>query len=162
MTFENNLRTPSRMRFQTFKDDRGLFSPFEVSGFLEVVQANLVFSLPNVVRGMHLQKGEHAQSKLLFVISGEILDAVQNPVTREVLTYPMASGDGLFVPAGWLHGYAALKASKVLYLVDNEYSPGAEAGAHPLKQGIEWRVKSPILSAKDASLPASMPDHLTT
>ena len=80
----------------------------------------------------HLQVGEFAQTKLIKVINGEILDFIVD--IREgsenymmLYMYHMESGDELLVPKGFAHGFITLRDNTIVqYLVDNDYSPESE------------------------------------
>ncbi|MBP8726143.1 MAG: dTDP-4-dehydrorhamnose 3,5-epimerase [Saprospiraceae bacterium] len=129
------------------------------------VQDNEVHSIFGVIRGLHYQKGSAAQTKLVRVIKGTILDVAVD--LREGSPHYMrafstelseANHRQLLIPAGFAHGYAVLSESAVvLYKVDNYYSQQDEAGIHPLDPAlsINWLLppSSRILSEKDLTWP---------
>ena len=140
--------TPKR-----FGDARGYFSEtFKKSEFeahvgkVEFVQDNESFSTHGVLRGLHFQKGEFSQAKLVRVSMGKVLD-VAVELTAE-------SGRQLYIPRGFAHGFVVLSdVAQFQYKVDNVYAPQSEC---TLKfddpaLGIDWRVKPEemLLSAKD-------------
>lgn len=138
-----------------FGDRRGYFFESwnertfaEASNNAHFVQDNQVMSLQGVLRGMHLQTGEHAQSKLLRVISGEIFDVAvdmrPNSPTLHQWYGSHLSGDNhrqMLVPRGFAHGYMVLsETALVAYKCDNFYAPQAEIGLryNDPAIGIEW------------------------
>ena len=109
------------------------------------VQDNESRSSYGVLRGLHFQRGEHAQSKLVRVISGTVLDVAVD--MRQ-----------LFIPRGFAHGFAVLSEEALFqYKCDNCYAPqseGAIAWNDP-QIGIDWRIDpaNVILSEKDSRHP---------
>jgi dTDP-4-dehydrorhamnose 3,5-epimerase len=121
-------------RKKVFPDNRGVFAPLSLKvGGLDWIQSNISFN-PNkfTLRGLHFQVGEFAQTKLIKVINGEILDFIVD--IREgsenymmLYMYHMESGDELLVPKGFAHGFITLRDNTIVqYLVDNDYSPESE------------------------------------
>jgi dTDP-4-dehydrorhamnose 3,5-epimerase len=156
-----------------FRDPRGYFAEsyvrrdFAAAGIAhEFVQDNESLShAPGTVRGLHFQIPPFAQAKLIRVLTGRIFDACvdlrrSSPRYGRHATVELAaeSGDQLFVPAGFAHGFCTLEPdTTVLYKVDAVYSAEHERGiawSDPAL-AIPWPVGSnaAILSAKDAVLP---------
>src|SRR5215469_3597162 len=156
-----------------FGDPRGYFAEtyvrgdFATAGILnDFVQDNESLSrTPGTVRGMHFQIPPFAQAKLIRVLSGRIFDACvdlrrSSPRYGHHATVELSaeSGDQLFVPAGFAHGFCTLEPNTtVLYKVDAVYSAAHERGIawSDAALGIPWPVgpDAAILSAKDAVLP---------
>ena len=121
-------------RKKVFPDNRGVFAPLSLKiGGLDWIQSNISFNPKKyTLRGLHFQVGEFAQTKLIKVINGEILDFIVD--IREgtnnymmLYMYHMESGDELLVPKGFAHGFITLRDNTVVqYLVDNDYSPENE------------------------------------
>lgn len=126
-----------------FKDSRGyFFESYNKESLLShgldynFVQDNQSHSTYGVLRGLHFQEGEHAQSKLVRVLQGEILDVVVDirPDSDTYLKYfsiRLSSSNKLqlLVPKGFAHGFIVLSdTAEVLYKCDNYYHPGAEGG----------------------------------
>ena len=121
-------------RKQVFPDSRGVFAPLSLKvGGLDWIQSNVSFNPKKyTLRGLHFQVGEFAQTKLIKVINGEILDFIVD--IREgsenymmLYMYHMESGDELLVPKGFAHGFITLRDNTIVqYLVDNDYSPESE------------------------------------
>ncbi|HML12198.1 MAG TPA: dTDP-4-dehydrorhamnose 3,5-epimerase [Xanthobacteraceae bacterium] len=156
-----------------FCDQRGYFAEtyvrrdFAAAGIPhEFVQDNeSLSSAPGTVRGMHFQIPPFAQAKLVRVLTGRIFDACvdlrrSSPRYGRHATLELAadSGDQLFVPAGFAHGFCTLEPdTTVLYKVDTIYSAEHERGiawSDPVL-AIPWPVgaEAAVLSAKDAALP---------
>ena len=151
-----------------FNDARGyFFESFSQREFDEAVrrvrfvQDNESRSSRGVVRGLHFQKPPFAQSKLVRVISGAVLDVAVD-IRRGSPTFGRhvaleLSGENhrqVFIPRGFAHGFSVLTESVVFqYKCDNYYSPeseGALAWDDP-DLGIDWKIASSdvILSEKD-------------
>ncbi|WP_438969470.1 dTDP-4-dehydrorhamnose 3,5-epimerase [Nonlabens sp.] len=158
---------------QLFKDDRGFFmESFNARTFkkltrLEVnfVQDNMSQSNYGVIRGLHAQRGEHAQAKLVSVLEGEVLDVAVdlradsntygNVVTAILNT---ENRHQLFVPRGCFHGFAVLsKTATFFYKCDNFYNKEADYGVRHDETSfqIDWKipVDQRVLSEKDLNLP---------
>lgn len=151
-----------------FCDGRGyFFESFSERAFCEqvrpvhFVQDNESKSSYGVVRGLHYQKSPHAQSKLVRVIRGRVLDVAVD-IRRGSPTFGRhvaveLSGDNhrqLFIPRGFAHGFSVLSEEVVFqYKCDNYYAPeceGALAWDDPAL-GIDWQLPADrvILSEKD-------------
>lgn len=151
-----------------FKDERGyFFESFSQREFDEkvrtvrFVQDNESKSSYGVLRGLHFQKPPHAQSKLVRVIKGAVLDVAVD-IRRGSPTFGRhvaveLTGDNhrqFFVPRGFAHGFSVLTDEVIFqYKCDNFYAPqseGALAWDDP-DLGIDWRIPTDkvILSEKD-------------
>lgn len=131
------MEQPILRENKVFEDKRGSFAPLEfrnVGPFnKEWLQSN-VSTNPNkyTLRGLHFQVGEYAQSKLIKVIEGRILDVVVDirkgtETFMKVEMFDMNPGDELLVPKGFAHGFITLEENTIVqYLVDNVYSPENE------------------------------------
>jgi len=161
------------IRPQIFKDNRGyFFESFNQKAFAEItghgfpfVQDNQSFSTKGTLRGLHLQKGEYAQSKLVRVTSGEVLDVAVD-LRKSSSTYGqyhsviLSESNNLqfFIPVGFAHGFVVLSDAAVFqYKCDKYYNRSSEGGIHfadPMLN-IDW--KFPIdelkVSDKDKELP---------
>ena len=155
-----------------FGDDRGyFFESWSQAKFdaavrpVRFVQDNESKSRYGVLRGLHYQKGRHAQSKLVRVVQGAVLDVAVDirrgspTFGRHVAVELTAENKRqLFVPRGFAHGFSVLSGEAVFqYKCDNLYAPqseGAIAWNDPAI-GIDWRIapEDVILSAKDSSHP---------
>ena len=151
-----------------FRDERGyFFESFSQRDFQEkvcrtvFVQDNESKSSYGVLRGLHFQKPPHAQSKLVRVIKGAVLDVAVD-IRRGSPTFGQhvaveLSGDNhrqLFIPRGFAHGFSVLTDEVVFqYKCDNFYAPqseGALAWNDP-DLAIDWRIPADklLLSEKD-------------
>ena len=117
-----------------FKDKRGTFSPLMLDKLNKNwLQSNIsVNPRKYTLRGLHYQKNEFAQAKLIKVISGKILDFVIDLRTvsedyNKLFFFEMSDGDEVYVPRYFAHGFVTLDENTVVqYLVDNDYSPENE------------------------------------
>ena len=155
---------------RVFKDSRGFFFESfnkdkfkDLAGFYnEFIQDNLAFSTQGVVRGLHFQKGDAAQAKLVSCIKGRIIDVAvdlrpDSPTFRQHFAVELTEENHwqLYVPRGFAHGYSVLsETALVQYKVDNVYAPQAEGGIifNDPSLAIDWKVESPIVSDKDLIL----------
>ena len=157
---------------QVFGDARGFFVEtfrkdlFAKNGIpVEFVQDNHSRSAKGVLRGLHYQAAPNEQAKLVRVVRGEAFDAVVDirPGSKtfgrwEGHVLSAENKKMLFVPAGFAHGFLALKEdTEFVYKVSSVYSPQAERGIlwNDPSIGIDWpKTGSPyILSEKDKKYP---------
>lgn len=158
---------------RVFNDARGYFfesynrREFAEKTGLDVsfVQDNESFSSYGVLRGLHFQKGEYAQSKLVRVIEGRVLDVAVD-IRRGSPTFGKwvsveLSGENhrqFFIPRGFAHGFSVLSpTARFQYKCDNFYAPqqeGAIAWNDP-DLAIDWLLPSEdvLLSEKDSRHP---------
>lgn len=155
-----------------FRDARGyFFESWNKTLFgrevkvVDFVQDNESMSSYGVVRGLHYQKGDAAQAKLVRVISGKVLDVAVDirtgsPTFGKYVAVELSDENKLqfFIPRGFAHGFSVLSETVVLqYKCDNVYNPSAEGGIawnDPLI-GIDWKIPEDrvILSEKDTHHP---------
>ena len=155
-----------------FGDHRGWFmeswskKKYEDVGInVEFVQDNESKSRFGVLRGLHFQKPPYAQSKLVRVVKGAVLDVAVDirrgsPTFGQHVAVELTEENHrqLFIPRGFAHGFAVLTDEVIFqYKCDNFYAPqmeGAIAWDDP-DLGIDWKLSPDkvILSAKDAAHP---------
>lgn len=151
-----------------FKDDRGyFFESFSQREFNEkvrkvnFVQDNESKSSYGVLRGLHFQKPPYAQSKLVRVIKGAVLDVAVDirkgsPTFGKYVSVELTEDNHrqFFIPRGFAHGFSVLTDEVIFqYKCDNFYAPqyeGAIAWDDPDLR-IDWRISDNnlILSEKD-------------
>ncbi len=151
-----------------FEDNRGYFyesynqKVFSDAGVeINFIQDNQAKSSFGVVRGLHFQLAPHAQTKLLRVLSGEIIDAVvdirkNSPTYGKAYTILLSAENKkqLLVPKGFAHGYSVIsETAEVFYKCDEFYHKESEGGIawnDPSFQ-IDWRIPTDkiIISDKD-------------
>ncbi|MDT8418623.1 MAG: dTDP-4-dehydrorhamnose 3,5-epimerase [Lutibacter sp.] len=157
-----------------FKDERGyFFESFNQKVFekhlgktIYFCQDNEAKSTKGVLRGLHYQLPPYAQSKLVRVISGKVLDIAVD-IRRSSATFGKyvaieLSGENkhqLFVPAGFAHGYVVLSDEAVFsYKVDKYYHKASEKGIifNDAALQIDWKLplNELIISEKDKIQPA--------
>lgn len=151
-----------------FTDDRGYFFEtyneklFNDNGVTaKFVQDNQSKSSYGVIRGLHFQKGEHAQAKLVRVLQGSVLDvAVDLRAGSETYGKHVAvelsdvNNLQLFIPRGFAHGFSVLSRTAVFaYKCDNLYCKESEGGidCSDPDLGIDWQIPAEdrVLSEKD-------------
>jgi len=155
-----------------FHDERGyFFESYNAHDFestlskIEFVQDNEACSQYGVLRGLHYQIEPFAQSRLVRVVQGCVLDVavdirVNSPNFKRyhAIELSVENKKQLFIPKGFAHGYVVLSESAVLlYKVDHYYSRDHERGIRydDLDLHIDWKIESKAvkLSEKDAGLP---------
>ena len=160
------------LRPRVFGDARGYFyesyseREFErLVGKAEFVQDNESKSRYGVVRGLHFQKPPYAQSKLVRVVSGRVLDVAVDirkgsPTFGQHVAMELDGEEKLqfFIPRGFAHGFAVLSDEAVFqYKCDNFYAPEAEGALawDDPDLGIDWRLPlgEVVLSEKDRHHP---------
>jgi dTDP-4-dehydrorhamnose 3,5-epimerase len=153
---------------KVFNDARGYFfeawkkEEFESHiGSVNFVQDNESKSSRGVLRGLHYQKGEFSQAKLVRVISGTVIDVAvdirrSSPTFGRYVAVELSADNKrqLFIPRGMAHGFLVLSDEAVFtYKVDNVYAPQAEASIRfdDPTIGIEWPIDPAemLLSPKD-------------
>ena len=157
---------------EVFGDVRGyFFESYSQRRFDEAVrpvrfvQDNESKSRYGVLRGLHFQKGEYAQSKLVRVVAGRVLDVAVDirrgsPTFGKYVAVELTAENRrqLFIPRGFAHGFSVLSETAVFqYKCDNPYAPQAEGAVawDDPDIGIDWRLPAEaiLLSAKDAANP---------
>lgn len=156
-----------------YGDERGyFFESFnerefrDKTGFrVRFVQDNESKSTYGVVRGLHFQRPPHAQSKLVRVVKGEVLDVAvdirPNSETFGKYVAVRLSADShrqFFIPKGFAHGFSVLSDEAVFqYKCDAFYDPASEGAVawNDPALGIDWQVPADkiILSEKDRNHP---------
>ncbi len=156
-----------------FEDNRGYFFEsfnqkkfFEATeSYIEFVQDNQSSSTRGVLRGLHFQKGEYAQAKLVRVLEGSVLDVAvdlrkSSPTFGKHFSIELSgtSHTQLFIPRGFAHGFVVLSEKAVFfYKCDNYYNKEAESGIlyNDEMLGIDWKLPESelILSEKDLQHP---------
>ncbi len=142
---------------KVFGDARGYFfeswkkEEFEQHiGKVDFVQDNESRSSYGVLRGLHYQKGEHSQAKLVRVIKGAVLDVAvdirkSSPTFGRYVAVELSEDNKrqLFIPRGFAHGFLVLSDDAIFtYKVDNVYAPQAEASIlwNDEDIDIEWPI----------------------
>src|SRR5687768_17263420 len=158
---------------KVFEDSRGYFfesyneNVFKDQGIdSRWVQDNQSCSDYGVIRGLHYQLPPFAQSKLIRVLRGKILDVAVD-IRKGSPTYGKAyckvlsakNKRQLFIPKGFAHGFSVLsKKAEVLYKCDEFYNKESEAGIiyNDAELSIDWKIpgKHAIVSDKDKDLPS--------
>ncbi|NLN33427.1 MAG: dTDP-4-dehydrorhamnose 3,5-epimerase [Flavobacteriaceae bacterium] len=152
-----------------WQDERGYFfesyhqGKFQEETGVEIkfVQDNESKSKYGVVRGLHMQRGSFAQSKMVRVLKGSILDVAVD-VRKDSPTFGAhfsielneENKKQLFIPAGFLHGFSVLSEEAIVYYkCDAFYDKDSEDGVNPLDSdlNIDWQIprERMILSEKD-------------
>ena len=157
------------MEPKVFNDNRGYFyevwkqSDFDknIGKHVEFVQDNESKSTFGVLRGLHYQKGEYSQAKLVRVLKGKVLDVAvdlrkDSPTLGKYVMVELSDENKrqFFIPRGFAHGFLVLSDEAIFtYKVDNVYAPQSAAGIRWNDEtiGIEWPIdmNKVITSEKD-------------
>ena len=156
---------------KVFGDHRGFFMEcwskreFEKKGlFYEFVQDNHSLStMKGTLRGIHFQRGEKAQAKLVRCARGSVLDVAvdlrsKSTTYKQWIAVELSEENKrqLLIPRGFGHGFMTLTDHvEFLYKADNYYAPNAEGSIrwNDPELAINWGIEEPILSQKDAEAP---------
>jgi dTDP-4-dehydrorhamnose 3,5-epimerase len=148
-----NIEKPTLYQSNSFDDLRGNLTAFALDKFnlKRLVQANYVFTKPNVVRGMHFQLAPWDQTKIILLLKGKIRDVVVNLQTSQKYVFDLEEGDCLYVPREYAHGFSSKTDSTVLYLLDNDYKPELARFVSPFcsELDIDWGVEKPFANERD-------------
>ena len=156
-----------------FEDERGyFFEKFNEKRFEEFtgqnghfVQDNISKSSYGVLRGLHLQKGEHAQAKLVSCLEGKVLDVAvdlrkDSPTFGKWFSLELTAENKLqlYVPRGFGHGFSVLSETAIIsYKCDNFYNKESEGSViwNDSDLEIDWQLPDEdiILSEKDKISP---------
>ena len=156
---------------KVFGDHRGFFmeswskKDFEAAAlFYDFVQDNHSSSaVKGTLRGIHFQRGDKAQAKLVRCVRGAVLDVAvdlrpQSPTYKKWVAVELSEENKrmLLIPRGFGHGFVTLTDDvEFLYKADNPYCPEADGGIrwNDPEIGVDWGVEAPVLSAKDQTAP---------
>lgn len=154
-----------------FGDNRGFFmeswnkKKMEEAGlYYDFVQDNHSKStVKGTLRGIHFQKGDKAQAKLVRCVKGAVLDVAvdlrkNSPTFKQWVGVELSEENKkqLLIPHGFGHAFVTLTDDvEFLYKADNYYAPEADAGIrwNDPDIGVDWGVENPILSEKDKKNP---------
>lgn len=163
---KTNLDGVYEIENKTFRDERGTFiktfhSDFFKDQGLETDFRESFYSVSkkNVIRGMHYQKPPHDHAKLVYVVSGEILDvAVDIRESSETYGQYFATilsaenGKSLYLDKGLAHGFLTLSDdATVIYMTTTVHNPESDSGVLWNSFGFDWKCDAPIISLRDMS-----------
>jgi dTDP-4-dehydrorhamnose 3,5-epimerase len=149
-------------------DERGRFvKPFHAPTFAahglasDFAEAFYTVSRCGALRGMHFQLPPHAHAKLVYCVSGTILDVlldlrVGSPTFGQHRVFEL-NGErplALYLPPGVAHGFYATSEATLAYHVTTPHAPRHDGGVRWDSFGMAWPTRAPILSARDRVLPS--------
>jgi dTDP-4-dehydrorhamnose 3,5-epimerase len=157
---------------KVFNDARGYFfeawkkQEFEqYIGKVDFVQDNESKSSYGVLRGLHYQKGEYSQAKLVRVIKGKVLDVAvdirkSSPTFGKYVMVELSDENKrqFFIPRGFAHGFLVLSDEAIFtYKVDNGYAPQHEASIRWNDEdiNISWPIDPKDVNTSEKDLKAS-------
>lgn len=154
---------------QVFEDNRGyFFESYNADKVNKLLGKDVVFVQDNqskstygVLRGLHFQKGAHAQAKLVRVLEGKVLDVAvdlrpDSPSFGKSFSVELSADNftQFFIPRGFAHGFVVLSETAIFsYKCDNGYNKASEGGLlfNDASLAIDWKVAANdvLLSEKD-------------
>jgi dTDP-4-dehydrorhamnose 3,5-epimerase len=155
---------------QRFGDARGYFmESFKLDEFhrnvdpeIQFVQSNESMSTRGVLRGLHFQKGEFSQAKLVRVSQGTVIDVAVDirkgsPTFGKHVAVELSAENArqLFIPRHFAHGFIVLsETAQFQYMVDNVYAPQSEATLRfdDPEVGIDWPLPASELNLSEKDL----------
>ena len=171
--FDAKLKDVKIIEPDVFEDKRGFFTEsyskekYKKLGIdFNFVQDNHSLSVEaGVVRGLHFQRGNAAQTKLIRIVTGEVLDVVVDlrkgsPTYGQWESFILSENNRrqLLVPRGFAHDFTTLTPNvNFMYKCDNYYNAEVDAGIafYDKEFGIDWQIdlSKAIISEKDRNLP---------
>lgn len=152
-----------------FPDNRGeLLKPFAETFFAEMPGLNIEIketwftkSHKDVIRGMHMQLGEHASEKLVSVINGHLIDVIldareASPTYGQVFDIELSGTvpRTLYIPIGCAHGYKVLEDNTItMYMATQNHDAKGDTGVNWKSINYDWGLENPVVSQKDIELP---------
>ena len=148
------------------RDSRGAFvKTYHADAFREVglctawAEQYHTTSAPGVLRGLHFQLPPHDHAKLVYCISGRVLDVavdlrVGSPSYGQCVTLELSAerGNMIYLPTGLAHGFCTHEEPATLvYNVTSVYQPDSDAGIRWDSANIPWPLTNPLLSERDQS-----------
>ena len=167
--FETEIKGVFIIEPKVFKDARGYFMEAwkqaefdEHVGKTVFIQDNESKSSYGVLRGLHYQKGDASQAKLVRVIKGKVLDVAvdirkSSPTFGKHVMVELSEDNKrqFFIPRGFAHGFLVLSDEAIFtYKVDNPYAPQCDAGIrwNDPDLGIEWPIDPDKVKTSDKDL----------
>ncbi|RBQ30927.1 dTDP-4-dehydrorhamnose 3,5-epimerase [Arcobacter sp. FW59] len=150
------------------KDNRGfVFESFKKESFdnflgfnVDFCQDNISYSKYGVIRGLHTNSLNFAQSKLISVLKGKILDIavdfrVGSPTFSKFVSVELSSEENkqFFIPRGFLHGFSVLSEDALVMIkIDRYFAQGESIGVRYDDEdlNIDWRVKKELITLSDS------------
>ena len=159
---------------KVFNDSRGYFmecfkqEEFDKNiGKVKFIQDNESKSSFGVLRGLHYQKGECSQAKLVRVIKGRVLDVAvdlrkSSPTFGKYVSVELSDENKrqFFIPRSFAHGFLVLSEEAIFtYKVDNAYAPQSEASIRydDATIGVDWPISSADVMLSDKDLNKAVP-----
>ena len=170
--YDTNFAELKIIEGSVFKDTRGIFLKnfnLDLKNTLmpNPVESYFSRSVKGAIRGLHFQRGQYAQAKLVFCVSGAFIDLAtdlrRNRITfgKTFVTKLDANlGQGIFLPVGFAHGICSLEDDTEMVAHSSaQYSPLDEGGILWSSLNIALPIENPIVSIKDSQLP-SIDDYI--
>ncbi len=166
---ETKLRGCLLIKSRKFSDSRGEFlkvfakSEFRKNGIdFDFSEQFFSVSKKGVLRGLHFQIPPHDHAKIVYCVSGQVLDVVvdlrkSSATYGQHITIELAENmsDILYIPTGMAHGfYSQADKSIMIYNVSTQHDPTHDRGIRWDSCNIRWPGVTPVLSERDQSFPS--------
>lgn len=154
------------LRPLVFEDSRGNFvKPFHEGQLAEhgihmsVKEEFFSTSEAGVLRGMHFQVPPHAHQKMVYCITGCVMDVLldlrqDSPTFGQAVSFELSAANRhvVYIPRGIAHGFLAKEPKSCLvYKTDAVHAPTHDTGIHWASFGFDWQVKGPVISSRDVA-----------
>lgn len=134
-----------------------VFNGFDINKSFK--ESYYTVSKKNVIRGMHFQKPPFDHEKLVYVPKGKIIDVIldlrqDSDTYKRFISVEISESNGysMYIPKGLAHGFKSLMDNTIaVYQVSTIYNPIYDSGIRWDSFGMDWNVKSPIISDRDKS-----------
>jgi dTDP-4-dehydrorhamnose 3,5-epimerase len=149
-----------------FEDSRGNFvKPFHEEQLaahgihISVKEEFFSTSEAGVLRGMHFQVPPHAHQKMVYCITGCVMDVLldlrkDSPTFGQAVSFELSAANRhvVYIPRGIAHGFLAKEPNSCLvYKTDAVHAPRHDTGIHWASFGFDWQVKNPAISPRDVA-----------
>jgi len=157
------------LRLPVHPDNRGCFVKTFIASELKVAGLPSQFeedffsvSHANVIRGFHVTIPPHHGAKFIYIIQGQILDAILDlrPTSPtfgkfQCLDLDAQRGEALIIPPGVAHAFLAFGETTIVgYKMEHAYDPACDVGVRWDSTPVRWPIAHPILSPRDRTLPS--------
>ena len=152
------------IQFKRFEDERGNFTKtLHAGNFAEkglgsdFKESYYSSSKKNVIRGMHFQLPPSDHFKMVYPVSGKVLDVIldlrkNSPTYLKFFSVELSleKANGIYIPKGMAHGFATLSEEATLvYLTSTVYDPEKDTGVLWSSVSFNWPIDQPLLSKRD-------------
>jgi dTDP-4-dehydrorhamnose 3,5-epimerase len=154
---ENSLFVDNRGEFQKLYQN----NIYQKKG-LDILIKEHFFSVSKkgVIRGMHFQLPPYAQSKIVYVMTGKVIDVIidlrkNSDTFKQFMQIELNTQErrAVFIPSGFAHGFQSLEDDTIMiYSQSKEFEAASDFGINPFSFNMRWPIDNYIVSDKDTGL----------